>query len=308
MEQEINEKIDKLKDKYASMGQNLSSYLDGLLYSEYLTYWDYIHLDVLLNLQNPKTNFPDENIFILYHQITELYFKLSRLAIEEIANQENINTNFFILRMKRINSYFENLIRSFEIMVDGMEPDQFFKFRMALLPASGFQSAQFRMIEICSTTLKNLMSYDNRKKLKEEDIIEKNFQYIYWRQGATELASGKKTLTLIQFEKKYSSQLIELAKEYQHKNIRERYLNLSEVERNNDELKNELRKMDLQVNVQWSLVHYKSAVRYLDRKPEAIAATGGTNWQKFLPPKNQKIIFFPEVWSNEEIENWGKSS
>ena len=38
------------------MGQDIVSYLDGLLYADYLTYWDYIDLDVLLTLQKPKTS------------------------------------------------------------------------------------------------------------------------------------------------------------------------------------------------------------------------------------------------------------
>jgi len=50
--------------------------LDGLLMANYLPYWDYTHVDTLLTLQNPKTDFPDEVIFIIYHQVTELYFKL----------------------------------------------------------------------------------------------------------------------------------------------------------------------------------------------------------------------------------------
>lgn len=54
----ISEQLNKLKEKYDVMGQDLSSYLDGLLYANYLTYWDYIHLDTLLSLQNPKTDFP----------------------------------------------------------------------------------------------------------------------------------------------------------------------------------------------------------------------------------------------------------
>ena len=76
LSQDILDRIQKLKEKYDNMGQDLVSYLDGLLYSEYLTYWDYIHLDTLLSLQNPRTAFPDENIFIMYHQVTELYFKM----------------------------------------------------------------------------------------------------------------------------------------------------------------------------------------------------------------------------------------
>ncbi|HSM62911.1 MAG TPA: tryptophan 2,3-dioxygenase family protein, partial [Gillisia sp.] len=73
---EIAERILLLEEKFKNSGQDMGSYLDGLLYDKYLTYWDYISLDTLLSLQNPKTHFPDEEIFVTYHQITELYFKL----------------------------------------------------------------------------------------------------------------------------------------------------------------------------------------------------------------------------------------
>ena len=48
------EQLVKLQQKYDVMGQDLSSYLDGLLHADYLTYWDYIHLDTLLSLQTPN--------------------------------------------------------------------------------------------------------------------------------------------------------------------------------------------------------------------------------------------------------------
>ena len=80
-----------------------------------------------------------------------------------------INVKFFIERVTRINRYFEALTMSFDIMVDGMEKEQFLKFRMALLPASGFQSAQYRFIELGSTDLINLVSSTYRNELKEAD-------------------------------------------------------------------------------------------------------------------------------------------
>ena len=147
----LGELLNKLQQKYDVMGQDLSSYLDGLLHSDYLTYWDYIHLDTLLSLQNPKTRFPDEKVFIIYHQITELYFKLILLEIEQIAERQSLDVKFFLDRLNRIVRYFRQLENSFTVMVDGLEKEQFLKFRMALLPSSGFQSAQYRLIEICST-------------------------------------------------------------------------------------------------------------------------------------------------------------
>jgi tryptophan 2,3-dioxygenase len=318
---DIIDKLNKLKDKYDAMGQDVNSYLDGLLISNYLPYWDYIHIDTLLTLQNPKTDFPDENIFIVYHQITELYFKLCLHELEQIANNgrivmpngadegwnKELNINFFIERAGRINRYFEALTKSFSIMVDGMEPEQFLRFRMALLPASGFQSAQYRMIEIGCTDFKNLIDKEFQNEFKNTSAsFETMFEKIYWKKGAVELASGKKTLTLKQFEKKYSAKLISLAKEYESKNLWKKYLSLNEVDRKNSDLIQVLRQLDINVNVNWPLVHYKSAVRYLQKNSEDIAATGGTNWQKYLPPRFQKRIFYPELWTKEEIENWGK--
>jgi tryptophan 2,3-dioxygenase len=68
----------------------------------------------------------------------------------------------------RISRYFDMLTTSFSIMEDGMEVDQYMKFRNTLTPASGFQSAQYRLIEFSSTDLINLI--DNRFR----DSIDRN--------------------------------------------------------------------------------------------------------------------------------------
>jgi len=303
---EIKDRLEKLQAKYAAMGQDMVSYLDGLLHADFLTYWDYIHLDTLLSLQTPKTPFPDEEIFILYHQITELYFKLSLHECKQLAEKSDLTADFFTARVKRINSYFTALTQSFDIMVDGMEKEQFLTFRMSLLPASGFQSGQYRMIEIYATDFIQLVDKDHREELAKADL-QTQYQHIYWKYGATELSTGKKTLTLKQFEKKYEKTFLELVETCQSKNLRALYTQLKAQGHTSAALETELRQLDVNVNVNWPLSHYKSAVRYLNRQPEEIKATGGTNWQKYLPPRFQKRIFYPELWSTEELEEWGKT-
>ncbi len=295
--------IDKLAQKFQIMGQDMSSYLDGLLYANYLTYWDYIHLDTLLSLQNPKTPFKDEVIFITYHQITELYFKLVLHEIKQITEKDELKIEEFNDRLKRINRYFKQLVSSFDVMVSGMSVEEFLKFRMALLPASGFQSAQFRKIEICSTDIWNLVSKSHRHLISEDSTVEEMFDHIYWKQGATELASGAKTLTLRQFEAHYSESLLNLALEYRNKNIGRVFKEMA----NHENLRQTMREFDALVNIDWALAHYSSAMRYLQREPEVISATGGTNWQEYLPPKFQKVMFFPELWTEEEQKDWGKA-
>ncbi|HEV8514699.1 MAG TPA: tryptophan 2,3-dioxygenase family protein [Cyclobacteriaceae bacterium] len=299
----LQEQIQKLRQKYAAMGQDLSSYLDGLLYSDYLTYWDYIHLDTLLSLQTPKTHFPDEKVFIVYHQITELYFNLVLWEIQQIVDHSQLDEKFFCERLDRMIRYFQQLVGSFEIMVIGLEKEQFLKFRMSLLPSSGFQSGQYRMIEICSTDLINLVGAKDREALTQSSI-DQQIEKIYWRSGATELATGKKTLTLQQFEEKYMTQFREMGEKHKEKNLRKIYLKHFLESK---EVKSRLREFDELANVRWPLAHMKSAAKYLQKDPEDIKATGGTNWQKYLPPRFQKIIFFPELWSEQEKQEWGKA-
>jgi len=304
---EIVNRLEQLNEKYASLGQDLLSYLDGLLYADSVKYWDYIEVDTLLSLQKPKTPFPDEVIFITYHQITELYFKLALCEFDQLAKHDKIDSAFFVERVTRINRYFEALIKSFEIMVEGMDRDQFMKFRMSLLPASGFQSAQYRLIEIFSTDFINLVHKEKRSSFQANSEIEAMYAHIYWKEGATELASGRKTLTLVQFEQKYEAQFIATGKRCVTDNLWQVYRRLSREEQSNSNVLEALRQNDVNVNINWPLAHYKSAVRYLNRDSVDIAATGGTNWQKYLPPRFQKRIFYPTLWSDEEKDNWGKS-
>jgi tryptophan 2,3-dioxygenase len=191
-------------------------------------------------------------------------------------------------------------------MIEGMEREQFLKFRMSLLPASGFQSGQYREIEIYSTDFINLVVKDKRTNFDSESSIREMIEHIYWKEGATEVESGKKTLTLTQFEDKYLESFISLGENCKKNNLWQVYLTLNKEDQENELVKAVLRTNDININVNCPLAHYKSAVRYLARDKEDVAATGGTNWQKYLPPRFQKRIFYPELWSSEEIENWGK--
>ncbi len=305
--QDLIERIHTLQEKYAAMGQDMRSYLDGLIHADYLTYWDYVHLDTLLSLQNPRTAFPDEKIFILYHQITELYFKLILNEIEQVADDPALTGETLSMRLKRINNYFRHLVSSFSIMIDGMQPQQFLQFRMALLPASGFQSAQYRMIELSSTAANNLVVHAERERLSGERDPKILLDHLYWQWGGRELSSGKKTLTLEQFLIKYGEEFRRLIRDYRQKHLYARFMSLREVERT-DALTDQMREFDHLANVAWPIAHLKSAARYLKKDPVDIAATGGTNWQKYLPPKNQQLVFFPELWTEAEIREWGTIS
>ena len=304
--EQVESQISKLAEKYKDSGQDLSSYLDGLLYQRYLTYWDYIHLDTLLSLQVPRTYFPDEEIFIMYHQITELYFKLIIHEQKQIVDDKSQDVEVFIEKANRINNYYKALISSFSIMINGMEREQFMRYRMALLPASGFQSAQYRMIEIYATPLENLVLESNRSAYSSDTPIEELYEQIYWKKGATDVTTGEKTLTLKQFEYRYTPRFIRIAKEIEGNTIYHKYLDLPAKSRDNKALKEALKSMDLNANVNWPLMHIGSAYRYLSKGKSAIEATGGTNWKEYLPPSFQKVVFFPKLHTEQDLNDWGK--
>ena len=54
--------------------------------------------------------------------------------------------------------------------------------------------------------------------------------------------------------------------------------------------------------------HYHAAGKYLLSGKKDAEATGGSDWRKYMHPRYQKRIFFPELWSKEEVENWGISN
>lgn len=303
---DIEKQVDQLEEKYKNSGQDLSSYLDGLLHAKYLTYWDYIHLDTLLSLQITRTHFPDETIFISYHQITELYFKLIIHEQKQIIDDKQHNADFLIQKIERINSYYKIMINSFRVMINGLDRGQFLKYRMTLLPASGFQSAQFRMIELYATPLYNLLAPSIKGNFSENSSLEDLYENIYWKKGAIDHSTGEKTLTLRQFEYRYTPRFMRIAKEVHGGTIYDKFLKLPLEVKQNELLVDVMRQLDVNANVNWNLMHMGVAYKHLSKNELTIDSTGGTNWKEFLPPSFQKIIFFPELWSQEEIADWGK--
>lgn len=302
---EVMEKLEKLSDKFAKQGQSLSDYLEGLLHADYLSYWEYIELETLLSLQKPRTDQKDEMIFVTYHQITELYFKLILWELEQINAGEVTDASVFYDKVQRMNRYFRQLSDSFSIMTEGLDRQQFAKFRMTLMPSSGFQSVQYRLIEILSTDLINLIHADYVLWLSPDDPVDAYMDNLYWKAGARDIQSGTKTLTLRQFEDKYDKMMLRKAKEYKQKNLRKRMQRF--IKEGDADIITALREFDQWANVHWPLAHFRAAVRHLVSNNQVKGATGGTNWRKYLPPRFQRVVFFPELWSEEEKENWGKS-
>lgn len=299
--------LKKLQDKYQGLGQDLNTHLEGLLHGKPITYWDYIQTDALLNLQIQRTTLPDEMVFIMYHQVNELLFKMILWEIEQVAHHENLTAAFFSERLMRISRYFDMLTSSFEIMQKGMEVEQYLMFRNTLTPASGFQSAQYRKIEFASTDLINLIDARFRATIDRNTPYEHALEHLYWQAAGKDYKTGEKSYLLSAFEEKYKDDFIAFTQEYNTINLYAKFKTLPEEIKQDENLRKAMRHYDYTVNVTWVMAHYNAAKHYLTggASQETLEATGGSEWEKYMHPKYQRRIFFPEVWTEQELKDWG---
>ncbi|MDG1098283.1 MAG: tryptophan 2,3-dioxygenase family protein [Bacteroidia bacterium] len=299
----INEDlIKKIEKKYEALDENPETYLNGLLQAKPINYWDYVEVDTLLSLQKPRTDYKDESIFIMYHQVTELVLKMMVHEIKQLVF-EPFEDAKWVDKINRLNRYTSMLITSFEVMRSGMNYDDYNIFRSTLTPASGFQSAQFRFIEIYCTRLENLVNTKGKERLGKEPSTEEYFNQIYWRDAGLNHKTGKSSLTLRQFEEKYLDDFIALATKMKGNTLEDQMIKL---ENRSEALNDKFREFDHMYNVQWPMVHLKTAQHYLDKKGENKASTGGSDWKKYLHPKFQQRKFFPTLWTSREITQWGQ--
>lgn len=300
--EEILKAID---EKYKAMGQNPDTHLSGLLHSEPITYWDYIQVDALLGLQAQRTVLKDEMVFIMYHQINEILFKMILWEIDQVSHEDPISTAKFSKHLDRVSRYFDMLSNSFTIMGDGMDVDQYMKFRDTLTPASGFQSAQYRKIEFASTELINLIDFRFRKTIDRNTPYTHAYDHLYWQAAGVDHKTGDKNKLVVNFDKRYKDEFLTFMEEYNTINLWTKFKSLPIEDQKNVQLVNAMRHYDHTVNVKWVMHHLNAAKKYLNSGESSAEATGGSEWQKYMHPRYQRRIFFPELWTENELENWG---
>jgi tryptophan 2,3-dioxygenase len=298
--------LKRLEEKYQAIGQNPDTHLEGLVWAKPITYWDYIQPEALLSLQIQRTTLPDEMVFIMYHQINELLFKMILWEIDQVCNKDEVSAKFFSDKLTRISRYFDMLSSSFTIMGDGMEVEQYMKFRNTLTPASGFQSAQYRLIEFASTEIINLIDFRFRATIDRNTPIEHAYDHLYWQAAGKDHKTGKKNTLIALFEEKYKDEFLRKMELYNTNNLWTKFKSLPTDIKSDESLIKAMRHYDYTVNVTWVMAHYSAAEKYLESGPKKVEATGGSDWKKYMHPKYQRRIFFPELWSAEELEKWGK--
>jgi tryptophan 2,3-dioxygenase len=300
-----DEILKAIEEKYDKLGVPLDAMLEGVLWSTPITYWDYIQTDALLGLQIPRTTQPDEMVFIMYHQVNELLFKMILCEIDQVAKATDVSADKFTMHLNRISRYFDMLCSSFDVMADGMEKEQYLKFRNTLTPASGFQSAQYRKIEFASTELINLIDARFREDIDRNSSFKNAYNHLYWQAAGVNHKTGDKSILIKLFDKKYIGVFIDFMEDYNDCNLSLKFKNLPKEDQKNEDLIKAMRHYDHTVNVKWVMAHYNAAGKYLGGKDKDLEATGGSSWRKYLHPKYQRRIFYPYLWSEEELKNWG---
>lgn len=166
-------------------------------------YNDYLHLDAVLSAQHPESFKPgnepahDEMLFIIIHQAYELWFKQILFELDFIMSvfkKEKIDDNSEDLnlvrhRLNRIIKILELLTQQVTLL-ETMTPLDFLEFRNLLIPASGFQSVQFRLIEArLGLQMDHRYNKNYYKRTNEGGFNEKDFNTISDTENAVSLLS-----------------------------------------------------------------------------------------------------------------------
>jgi tryptophan 2,3-dioxygenase len=169
-------------------------------------YWSYHNLEALLSCKNPLTASKDEDLFIAVHQICELAFNQMitdmERVLEALAEALKDDANPVIGDTTSACYFFKRILRLYEVVVITMPilgtMRAFAEFRTSIGPTSGFQSFQFRHLEIMSGVRK------------------------YW-EGGTNDAEGKPHIAETEFERRYGADIASWFERYRDRSLAHYY-------------------------------------------------------------------------------------
>lgn len=133
-----------ISDLYKNLEREKGIFTD---FKDNMTYGEYLHLDKILTSQKRLSDHHDEMLFIIIHQVSELWMKLIlhelSLAIHEIEQNE-LHSAF--KKLARVSKTQTQIIQAWDVL-STLTPAEYLQFRDTLGKASGFQSYQYRLIE-----------------------------------------------------------------------------------------------------------------------------------------------------------------
>ena len=254
-----------------------------------ISYGQYLDLDKLLTAQHLRSDKHDEMMFIIIHQTSELWMKLSiheLTAAMTCLKEDKLDAAMkMIARIARIQ---EQLIQSWNVL-STMTPSDYLSFRDSLGESSGFQSYQYRMIEFS-------LGNKNRKMIKAHQ----GHPEIYDQVKAVLEAPSLYDLTL----QLLSRRGFDLPDDYLNRDWSQAYKSNKQVETAWKDIYQNCEKhwdlydwaeklVDLEHRFQsWRFAHMKTVERIIGFR----SGTGGTSGVSYLV-KALDLRFFPELWT-----------
>jgi len=231
-----------------------------------LSYGTYLKVQELLALQQALSQEHDELLFIVAHQVYELWFKVVLYELEAARDRIESDDIFFARHyLRRVNVIERVLVEQIEVL-ETMSPQDFLAFRSQLAPASGFQSVQFREIEFLS-------GLKEPKYLARIEATPEEAARLRRRLDAPTLDDAFKRLV----ERRGAPSLVEIFRD------RERYgelFDLCEALLDHDE----------------AFAHWRARhVLMVERQIGGKTGTGGSTGAEYLRSTLGKR-FFPELW------------
>lgn len=270
-----NERLNQEKDIYTDFKKDM-------------TYGDYLHLDTLLSSQHPLSDHHDETLFIIIHQVSELWMKLIlhevKAAIHSIQHQD---IPYALKVLARVNNIQNQMIQGWDVL-STLTPKEYIEFRDLLGKSSGFQSYQYRMFEFA-------LGYKTPHILsiyKEEEDVHEQLEQVFHAPSIYDVTiqamkdAGldiNEELCTRDFSKTYAGDdSVKAAWKHVYLNS-DTYWELYELAEKLVDVEDKFQ--------QWRFRHMKTVERIIGFKK----GTGGSSGVKYL--KNVlEHSFFPELW------------
>lgn len=277
-------------DKYNN-GQNIAAASEKNIrtdFKESMTYGDYLHLDQLLTAQDGVSGHHDETLFIIIHQVSELWMKLIlhelRAAIRSI-DADDLQPAF--KQMARVSKIQSQIINGWDVLAT-MTPAEYMEFRDDLGNASGFQSYQYRMIEFA-------LGYKTKHVLKiyeKDPALLEELTAAFEAPGLYDAAIKKLARSGFAIDKEVLERDITTVYE-PHDSVREAWKTIYRDVDTHWELYQLAEKLvDIEDWLQqWRFRHMKTVERIIGFRQ----GTGGSSGVHYL----KKVLdqyFFPELW------------
>jgi len=257
--------------------------------TEALSYGQYLHLDKLLGAQRPLSFHHDEMLFVMIHQVSELWMKLclhELTATIACVRRDDLGPTFKML--ERVSTIQEQLLHSWDVLAT-ITPSDYSSFRNALGKSSGFQSWQYRTLEFVIGNKNAAMI----KVFESDPTAHENLE------RALRAPSLYDEVLLLLSRRGFDlpPQAIDrdFSEPYQaSKQVAAAWLSVyhnSEKEWDLYQLAERLVDLDYKFQL-WRFAHVKTVERIIGFK----RGTGGTGGVSYLT-KALELKFFPELWT-----------